>query len=386
MEKIKIVFVLGKLDTGGTEKQFMELIRRLNRRRFEPKILAFPCDGKLRQEIETLDIPLTCLGFSGLRGRFHPKAYLQLYLLLRSMWRYLRHEKPHIVQSFLFWANIYGCIAAKIAGIKIIITGRRGIVEERGMKRHYRLLRELSNRWATLILTNSHFIRKHCLGHEGNLSDKKIDVIYNGIDANRYNVSVQKHKEIKQALNIAPEHSVIGILGNLRPCKGHRDFVIAASYILQDHPGSTFVMVGRDGSIQSSLEALTRELGIHEKVLFLGEREDIPELLSALDVLVSASLTESLPNAILEGMAAGKAIVATHVGGTSELIDHEQTGLLVPPEKPQELASAVVRLLNNQELREHLGEQARLKAARFFPVEKMVRQTESCYEKLLQEL
>ena len=384
MKKIKIVFVLGKLENGGTEGQFMELVRRLDRDRFEVKVLAFPCEGKLRREIEALNIPLTCLNFSGLRGKFYPKSYFQLYTLLQRMWYYFRHEKPHIVQSFLFWANIYGCIAAKLAGIEIIITGRRGIVEGRDMRWHYRLLQNLSNRWSTLILTNSNFVRQYCLERENNVSHEKIKVIYNGLDSNRYYAPAEKQKEAKQSLGIALNYSIIGIVANLRPCKGHYDFVIAASYVLQTQPETIFVIIGRDGGIQASLEALARDLGIYESVLFLGEREDIPELLSVVDILVSASLTESLSNAILEGMAAGKAIVATSVGGTSELIEHEQTGLLVPPEEPQKLANSIISLLNDRELRKHLGEQARVKASRLFLVEEMVRHTESCYEQLLQ--
>ena len=112
MDKIKIVFILGTLDIGGTERQFLEIVRRLNRNCFEPRVLAFVCHGKLRTEIEALRISFTCLGFSGLKGKFHLGSYIQLYKVIRDIIRYLKQERPHIVQSYLFWTNIYGSIAA----------------------------------------------------------------------------------------------------------------------------------------------------------------------------------------------------------------------------------------------------------------------------------
>ncbi len=382
MAKIRIVFVLGKLDNGGTEGQFMETIRRLNRDRFEISVLAFPRHGKLREEIESLRIPLTCLGFSGLKGKFHPVAYWQLCALIWKMVRYFRCERPHIVQSYLFWANIYGCIAAKIAGVNIMITGRRGIVETYRMKWHYRWLNNLSNWWATLILTNSHFIRQHCLEHEKCIHAEKIAVIHNGIDCRRYNLK-QRHNDIKHAFDIPPKHHVIGIVGNLRPCKGHSDFLQAASSVLHTHPQTVFVIVGRDGGIRSSLERFAEDLGIRGSIIFTGERNDIPSLLSMFDILVSSSLTESLSNAILEGMAAGKPVVATQVGGNPEIIEHERTGLLVAPGNAEQMAKAIVRLLDDAALRKTMGEYGRSKALAAFPMENMICQMETCYEKLL---
>jgi len=382
VEKIKIIFVLGKLDNGGTEGQLIETLRRLNRDRFELRVLAFPCHGELRKEIETLRIPLKCLGFSGLRGRFQPESFVQLYRLIRDMVRYFRQEKPHIVQSYLFWANIYGCIAAKIAGVQIIITGRRGIVEEQGMKPHYRWLRNLSNFWTTTIITNSRFVQQHCLQQEKYVTPEKIRIIYNGVDLNRY-IFDDKNEDGKTVFNIPADYYTVGIVANLRPCKGFQDFLKAAARVLQTYPKTLFLLVGRDEGIRSTLETLAKNLGISNSVLFTGERNDIPELLAMFDILVSSSLTESLSNAILEGMAEGKPVVTTDVGGTSELVVHEQTGLLVPPQNPAHLADAIMRLLGDQGLRSQLGNKGRHRAATLFPIEHMINQTEALYDKLV---
>ena len=130
-------------------------------------------------------------------------------------------------------------------------------------------------------------------------------------------------------------------------------------------------------------EALAEELSIHSSIVFTGERNDIPELLSMFDVQVSSSYIEGLSNAILEGMAVGNPIVATEVGGNPELIVHEQTGLLVPPEDPVCLANAIIRLLSDRALRNQLGNRAQHRVATLFQIEQMLQKTEALYDSLI---
>ena len=134
--------------------------------------------------------------------------------------------------------------------------------------------------------------------------------------------------------------------------------------------------------IQANLETLAKGLHISDSIIFVGERSDIPEILSMLDIQVSASLTESASNAILEGMAAGKPIVATNVGGTAELVIHEHTGLLVPPQNPACMADAIMRLLDDPVLRSQLGNNGRHRTATLFPMEHMIARTEALYKEL----
>jgi glycosyltransferase involved in cell wall biosynthesis len=382
MDKITIVFIFDMLDIGGTERQFLETVRHLNRNRFVPKVLAFSCFGKLREEVETLDISFTCLDFSGLAGKFRPKSYLQLWGLFRKMTQYFRREKPHIVQCYLFWANIYGCLAAKIAGVPIIITGRREIPDNDSMRLHYRWLQNLSNFWASAIVANSHGAKQQCLKQERYVDDEKINVIYNGIDLSKY-TSYCKTENKERIFHIPDDHFVIGIIARLRRYKGHRDFLEAAALVAQTYPKTTFLIIGMDEEgIQADLETLAKGLHISDSIIFVGERSDIPEILSMLDIQVSASLTESASNAILEGMAAGKPIVATNVGGTAELVIHEHTGLLVPPQNPACMADAIMRLLDDPVLRSQLGNNGRHRTATLFPMEHMIARTEALYKEL----
>ena len=137
--------------------------------------------------------------------------------------------------------------------------------------------------------------------------------------------------------------------------------------------------------MRPELEALASELGMTDVVAFTGEQQDIPALLAAIDILVSCSRIEGLSNAIMEGMAAGKAIIATNIDGTPELVRHEETGLLIPPGDPAQLAAAALRLLHDPALRRRLGDAARERAKTLFQMDKMIQQTEAFYERCFRQ-
>jgi glycosyltransferase involved in cell wall biosynthesis len=297
------------------------------------------------------------------------------------MTQYFSREKPHIVQSYLYWANIYGSLAAKIARVPVIMTGRRDTMEEcRRFSRRW--LQNFSNLWVTAVVTNSQNVKDHCLHRERFLHSSKIQVIYNGIEVNRYRVDSHL-TEKKTVLQVPADAPVVGIIARLHPRKGHRDFLRAAACVLYTCPQPVFLIVGQDQGIQSELQTLAYELGISRSVIFTGDREDIPEILALLDVLVCASYIEGLSNAILEGMAAGKPVIATNVAGNPELVVHEQTGLLVPPGNPECLAAGILRLLENPGLRERFGEAGRERAAALFQMDQMIQRTEELYRSLV---
>lgn len=381
MPKIKIVFILGTLEIGGTERQFLELVRRIDRERFALRVLAFHCQGPVRDELEALNIPFTCLNFFGLRGKYRPVSYWQLYCLLRDIVRYLRHEQPQIVQSYLFWANVYGSIAASIAGVPVILTGRRATMESKYQRFPGQWLQSLSNLCATQIVSNSEAARQECLRRDRFVNARKTCVIYNGIEADRYAV-VCDISARKRALQLPENAPIVGMIANLHPRKGHRDFLHAAARVLQQCSRTRFLLVGRDYDIRADLERLADALGIREQVTFTGERRDIPAILAVLDVQVSASFVEGVSNALMEGMAAGKPIVATAIAGTPELVIHEQTGLLAPAGDPDALAEAIVRLLHDRDLRWQMGQAGQQRIRQCFSMEQMVQQTEALYQKL----
>lgn len=385
MGKIKIVFVHWTLNIGGTEKQFIEIVQRLDRNRFEPRVLVLRSCGKLREEIEALRIPLTYLGFSAPKGRFHFKSYVKLYKLIRDMVRYFKQEKPQIVQSYLRWVNILSSLTAKIARAPVIITGRRAIMDERYMtfpKFPDQWLQNLSNVWTTTVIANSYNVRRQCLQQEKFLTEEKIRVIYNGVNLDRYK-NKRNGAKIRKTLQLPENALVIGVIATLRPRKGYQDFLNAAAHVLQKYPQTVFLLVGRDGGSRDALENLAQELHISHSIFFTGERDDIPEVLSSLDVQVCCSFYEGLSNAILEGMAAGNPMIATNIAGNPELVVHEQTGLLVPPGEPQCLAEAIIRLLGDKTLRIQMGALGRQRVEKLFRMDQMIHATVSLYQNLV---
>lgn len=383
--KIKIVFVLGELRIGGTEKQFLELMRRLNRAQFDPYVLAFNREGMVRTAIEQLQIPFTTLDFYGTKGRFHLTSYIKLYKTLKNMIRYFQQEKPHIMQSYLPQANILGTLTAKIASVPVIITGRRATIDERYMiypRFPDQWLQNRLNRWSTIILANSSIVRQQCVQREKYVTAEKIQVVYNGINTDCYPVPIDR-EQYTTALHIPKTSTIVGIIANLHPRKGHEVFLSAAARVLKIYPETLFLIIGRDDGMKASLESLSRELQIEHAIMFTGERDDIPELLSLIDIQVSSSHIEGLSNALLEGMAAGKPIVATNVSGNPELVIDEHTGILVPPDNPERLATAILRLLADPELRSNMGKAARQRTEQVFKIEQMVSDTEKLYKNLV---
>ncbi|GAK57258.1 glycosyl transferase, group 1 [Candidatus Vecturithrix granuli] len=378
MGKIKIVYILGALDIGGTEKQFLETLRRLDQERFQMAVIAFHCQGKVRDAIEAMGVPFTCLNFSGLPGKYHPISYVMLYRLFRDLIHYLKQERPHIVHSYSFWPNVYGCLAARIAGVPAIITGRRTVTEHLDLKFWPFWLQNFCNVWATTIVTNSYAAKQACLRQEKWIRAEKIRLIYNGIDVDRDEIT-SNSAEKKRYWNIPEDAPVVGIIGTLQPCKGHKNFLYAAAQILQNFPRTFFFIIGRDIRLQGELESLAHVLGIEQSVIFTGECDNLPEFFSVMDILVSSSLFEGISNALLEGMAARKPIVATRIGGTLELVLHGETGLLVPPNNPEQLAHAIQQLLSDPDLRIRLGKAGHLRASTCFHIDRLMQQTEELY-------
>jgi glycosyltransferase involved in cell wall biosynthesis len=207
------------------------------------------------------------------------------------------------------------------------------------------------------------------------LSRNKVSTISNGVDVERFHGAVPTLQN-----EIAPnDYSLVGFVGRLVPEKGGELLLQAAKQVLAVRPKTIFVFVG-EGSSRTEWEALANRLGISKQVVFTGARTDLPGVYASLDMLVLPSLVESLPMCLLEAMAAGKPVVATSVGGIPRLVTTEETGLLVEPNDVSGLVAAIVRLLENRELAERLGQNGHVRCAQNFSAESMARSYIRQYE------
>jgi len=174
----------------------------------------------------------------------------------------------------------------------------------------------------------------------------------------------------------------VGIVGRMVPIKGHRNFLQAASEVLRSCSNVRFVLVG-DGGLRREMEMECRQLGITEAVTFLGWRRDLDKIYADLDLVVMSSLNEGTPVSLIEAMAAGKAVIATKVGGIPDVVEDGTTGLLVPPKDPKALAGAILRLLNDDDLRRSLGERAGASVYPKYDVSRLVQEMKDFYLSLI---
>jgi glycosyltransferase involved in cell wall biosynthesis len=213
-------------------------------------------------------------------------------------------------------------------------------------------------------------------------------VIYNGLDLSTFDCpgtnSAFPQSDSDRGRTREGSKQVICIVSNLRPPKSVEVLLEAFAVVLQSFPETELWIVG-DGPMRNKLEKLVQDLHLTKRIVFWGTRSDVPALLKQVTIGVNSSRNEGLPNAIIEYMAAKLPVVATSVGGTPELVTHNETGLLVPPDDSQALADCLAFLLQNPEVATRMGKAGRRRVEEHFTVERMVAETEAVYEALLTE-
>lgn len=379
-QRKKILYVIGTLDVGGAETQLVELATRLDRSKFEPVVCCLSSGGELAARLETAGVPLHRLGFQGFpASRFGYVGCLpSAWRLLRQFWTIMRRERPQLLHGFLFWAYVLGTFVGRPAGIPFIVASRRSLGLFKADRPHYLLLEQLANRMTDVFIANSEAVRQDTASRE-RIRLQDILVIRNGLDLARF--SEPSQPSLAAALELTGTPRVI-VVSNFIRYKGHEYFFHAWRDVLAQFPSAIALLVG-DGVLRGELEQLADALGIRHSLRFLGVRHDVPELLALADVYVHPSLQEGYSNALLEAMAAGRAVVATAVGGNVEAVDDGVTGLLVPPRDSGALSSAMLRLLITAGLARDMGERARQFVREQHAMDGMVRAYESVYADLL---
>lgn len=362
MKRVNILYLVVGLGIGGTEIQLLELLKKLNREKYNPTVCSIKEKGVLADDIERIGIKIESLS---IRNRFN-------FLALPRLVRILRREGIDILHTFLFWANILGRLAGRITRVPIIVSGEEGINLRK--KKIAILIDRLTSRWVDKIVVVSKAIKNTLVARE-KISSEKIEVIYNGIDLRNFKA------DYKKGGKSVPK---VGIVGRLHPDKGHRYFLKAAAQTIKKKPKVEFLIVGH-GPLREELEDLSNELGLSDKVVFAGGRRDIPQIMFSLDILVLSSLEEGLGNVLLEAMASGKPVVATKVGGVPEIVLDGETGILVPSKNPDALAQAILKLLMNPALAKEMGRAGRRRVKKYFTIDRMVKGTEKVYNNFVKE-
>jgi glycosyltransferase involved in cell wall biosynthesis len=353
---LDVVLLLTSFDVGGTERQMVELAKRLDPSRFRPHLACFHKRGRLVDEVPSRiaihEFPVRGFGNPAAVGR----------LLAFASW--CRSIGADIVHTCDLYGNIFGLPGAALAGTPVRIANRREILT--GDKSRLQLAAQrLAYRAAHAVVANSTAACDQ-LEREGVPADRR-HVIANGLDADRF-TPVAERSAIRRVVMVA----------NLRAEKGHDTLLAAAPRILERHPDASFTLVG-DGPRRDALETLTRALGISARVRFLGECRDVAPVLAEHDLFVLPSRSEAFPNALIEAMATALPVVATDVGGIPEVVRSGVNGRLVPPNDDAALAEAVVALMDDPATAAALGRAARADVERLYTLDRMVERFEQLY-------
>jgi glycosyltransferase involved in cell wall biosynthesis len=302
-------------------------------------------------------------------------------------WRYLlslrkliKREKVDLIQSHLLGSSVYCSMAGLMTGIPVVAT-IHGSVDIGANERLKSIKFAAINRGAKHIVVVSEGLRDDVLSRTS-LKPSKIDVIYNGIDTSQF--QRPGSDSIRQEYGWSDSDFIIGSLGNIRPAKGY-EILLRAAALLQNTPRSLrFVIAGQPdkGSLYDSLLKLRAELGLEERVKFLGFLDDPADFLANLDLFLSSSLSEGLPLSAIQAMAARLPLLATRCGGYEELLTHQENGWLVEVGNPEALADAIKLLSEDDACREKLAEKAMKHAREMFDISVMLGKYEKIYDSL----
>jgi glycosyltransferase involved in cell wall biosynthesis len=371
---VKLVFVIDNMRLGGTELNAVRTAERLDRSRFDLRVVTLACDGPLTERYRAIDVPIVKMPLRSLHGSS----------MITSGWqfvRYLRRERVQIVHAHDMYSNVYAAPWARLAGVPVVITSRRWwhSLPNRKLRMGNRIAFHMSG----AVLANSSQVARSVQEREG-VAPERIWTVNNFVDESAFvPLSEEERASVRASWGVRDAGEiVIGCVARLAPVKDHPTLLRAFALLHASNPAVRLVLIG-GGTEGSRLAGLAAELGISEIVTFVGELCDGGNHHRAFDVSVLCSLSEGFPNTLIEAMAAGVPIAATAVGGNVDAVTHGETGLLVAPRRPLELAHALEELARDAQLRASLGAAGRRRASERYRGAAALASLEAMYSTLL---
>jgi glycosyltransferase involved in cell wall biosynthesis len=354
---VPIAFVLTSFDPGGTERQMIELLRRLDRQRWEVHLVCFRQTGAWFERAAEAAASVTIFPVTS----FHDLTALHE---LGRFARWCRERRISVVHTGQLYSNIFGLTGAWLAGVPVRIGNRRNINPNQSFL--HLAAQRVAYGFAHKIVANSTAAAARL--RRERVPDRKIATIANGLDIDGFPAAPRR----------TPPRRVV-VVANLRPEKGHDVLIHAASAVLARVPDATFNVVG-GGPLLDRLRELTRQCGVDRAFTFAGHQQDVSARLAENDIFVLPSRSEAMPNALLEAMAAGLPVIASAVGGIGEIVEDGRTGLLVPADNPAALADGIHRLMTTAELSATLGDAACRQIRGRYSFDRMVEAFEAIYD------
>jgi glycosyltransferase involved in cell wall biosynthesis len=341
-----LLFVVDNFAQGGAATVVYSLIKRLDRRLFNPLLCCLDEVGDLGEELRADGV-----GVFWLERR--PGIDWGVVDKLR---RIIKQQAINLVHVHQYTAYFYGGLAAIGSGLKKLMFTEHGrhYPDQRKTKRV--IINQLLLPFTARVIAVSPAVKQSLITYEG-IPGRRIEIIFNGIDCRGFDLKVDVAAK-KRELGIPAANLVCGMIARLGTEKDQATLIKAIPRVAQKYPHISLLLIG-DGPKRGELEDLVRKLGVADRVIFTGSRRDIPQLLAVLDVVVLASFYEGTSITLLEAMAAAKPVVASRVGGNEVVVEDGVSGFLVPPADEDALAERLLQLLGDEGLRQRMGRSGR---------------------------
>ncbi|MBT3881152.1 MAG: glycosyltransferase [Candidatus Scalindua sp.] len=363
--KTNVVHLVEKLGIGGLERVLTTIALNLNKEKYHVSVWCLSKGGFFADKLIEEGVDVKILNISTSRN---PVGIYKLYKLLK-------YHRIDLIHTHAYSAGTIGRISAFLAGVSVIISHNHSVHDY--YNKYYHFVEWLLSLITDRIICVSDTVKRFTSETQG-ISAKRLVTIHNGIN-DVCSVSGKAIVDLKEELGILPEYTVIGTVTHMEEHKGILYLIQAASHLLRSRKDLIFLLVG-DGAQEEELKKLCVNLKIEKNVIFTGERSDIPEMLSLIDIFVLPSVREGLGLSILEAMACGKPVIATNVGGIPEVVEDGVSGILVPPKEPDTLHGAIVELLDDKGKRDVMGLNGKRICDESFNVRTMVDKIEELYD------
>ena len=396
MSNTKVLQIITRLNIGGTASHVIIITHELNKIGYKV-ILVKGTEGK--SEGDMMDFAEA----KGVEPYVIPRLGREVgfrndIVAFYKIYRLIKKEKPKIVHTHTAKAGALGRIAAWLAGVPVILhtfhghvlTGYFGRVKSWVFIQVEKMLALISTK---LIIVNDE-IKKELIDM-GIGEKEKFEVVPAGLELKPFFESEKYRGMLKKELGLPGDSVLIGIVGRLVPIKGHKYFLEAAKIILDtgykiqdaryDDSELKFVIVG-DGDLRQELEDYSNKLGISGNVIFTGFRQDLPKIYADLDIVALTSINEALGLVLVEAMASGKPVVATNVGGVPSLVKHGVNGLLIKSQDVQALSDAIIKLLNDSDLRQKMGREGRSSVFPRYDISQLVKRVDLLYTQMIADV
>ncbi len=378
MTKVKILHIQVLPIMSGVQKAMMDILERLDRNRYHITILC-NAEGELTAAAARLNID--CLILPELKREINP--LFDLFAFIKLI-RLIKQNRFLLVHTHSSKSGFIGRLAARAAGAKCVVHTVQGFAFHEYSSRLATfiigLMERIAGRVTDRIIFVNQFDRTVALKMKLAPAEKMV-TIPNGIDLAQFNPDGTEPIPA-DLVGIEKSNGIVGMVARLWEQKAPQDFIRSIPVVVKAIPNAKFLVIG-DGHLKERLVKLSQELNIRDHVLFLGWRQDVKALLKILDVFVLTSLWEGLSVSILEAMASGKPVVATHIKGNNELVIDGETGFLVPAKNPQQVGERVLTLLMNRTLAQKMGLKGYQRVRENFSIENTVAKINQVYDILL---